>query len=664
MSLLTVAKVSLSFSGKNVFKEIGFNVEPRDRIGLVGPNGSGKTSLLRLIMGLISPDSGDVWVAKGARIGYLAQNVQDAYSGPLIRSVFESAPGRCRLEKEQERLGKSLKGASTKQEQTRLAERLAEIHQDISQLDLDFPYHAAEKILLGLGFDMSHFEKPVSSLSGGWRTRAALAGLLYQKPDLLLLDEPTNHLDIPSIRWLEQFFRDFRGAMILVSHDREFLNRQIQRTISFELEGVRSYLGNYDAYLDAREEEQKVLEANARKQEQRVKDAEKFIERFRAKASKARQAQSKIKLLKKMELVKTHRREKTARFFFPDVPRSGRAVVSIEGLSKAFDGNTLYEDLHLTVLRGERIAIIGPNGSGKTTLLKLLAGDIEPDSGKITLGHGVSMGYFAQHQSEMLNLRNTVIEEVYNEVPDKTVGFVRNVCGAFLFSGDDVDKPIGVLSGGERARVSLAKLLVNPGNFMVMDEPTNHLDLSSSEALIQALSDYNGTLLFVSHNQSFINCLATKIWDVRQGEIIEYPGNLNEYDLHVSGTQEELVDCAVQAIPESEADADKEGAAGKARDRKNEKRRMAEKRQMIYDTLKPILNEVERQEKGIAELEIKQKELEKALADPTIFSDKNRSVPLLNEYKEGREALDDLLVKWEKSQEKLDAAKRALKVAE
>jgi ATP-binding cassette subfamily F protein 3 len=659
MSLLTVVKASLSFTGKQIFDEIGFQVEPRDRIGLVGPNGSGKTTLLRLIIGEVSLDSGEVRVTKGGRVGYLPQDVQETLSGPLLQSVIESVPGRVQLENELRRADASLKDASRKHDQTRIAKKLAEIHQEINRLELEYPRHAAERILLGLGFVTSDFDRSVSSLSGGWKMRAALASLLYQKPDLLLLDEPTNHLDIPSVHWLEQFLQDFDGAMIIVSHDREFLNRQIHRTISFGPEGMRSYGGDYDFFVKASEEERKTLEANARKQEQKVKEAEKFIERFRAKASKARQAQSKIKLLKKMELVKTRRREKKTRFSFPDVPRSGGVVVSIKGMAKGFDEKPLYKDLNLTVLRGERIAIIGPNGCGKTTLLRMVAGEIEPDEGKISLGHAVSMGYFAQHQSDMLDLQKTVIQEVYQVVPDESIGFVRGVCGAFLFSGQDVDKAIGVLSGGERARVSLAKLLVKPGNLMVMDEPTNHLDISSSEALINALSEYNGTLLFVSHNQSFINRLATKIWDIRGGEIVEYPGNLAEYFYHIARTEEESANGSGQGDTHEEGGGNK-ASVKKGQDRKKEKRGKAEKRQLIYDTLKPILAEVERLEGRIAEFEVRQKELEKLLADPDIFSHKNRGVPLLSEYKALRKEHDELLLKWEQSQDKLEATRRRL----
>jgi ATP-binding cassette subfamily F protein 3 len=340
MSLVTVLKVSLTFFENQIFREIGLQVEPGDRIGLVGPNGSGKTTLLRLLMGEISPDSGEVRVARETRIGYLPQDIQEGLSGPLLQSVIDSIPGRVPLKNKLKKAEQSLKASTRKQEQAGLAETIAEIHHKIDILEQQFPSHEAEKIFSGLGFKETEFDRPISSLSGGWKMRAALASLLYQKPDLLLLDEPTNNLDIPSVRWLEQFLLDFRGAMILVSHDRDFLNRQIHRIVSFEPAGMIFYSGNYDFYLKAREERRTSLEATARKQEQKIKEAQKFIERFRAKASKARQAQSKIKLAKKIRLVETHRKEKTVHFSFPDVSRSGRDVLSIKGVSKGFDERT------------------------------------------------------------------------------------------------------------------------------------------------------------------------------------------------------------------------------------------------------------------------------------------------------------------------------------
>jgi ATP-binding cassette subfamily F protein 3 len=657
MSLVTVLKVSLTFVRKQVFDNIGFQIGPGDRIGLIGPNGSGKTSLLRLLNDEITPDSGEVRRGKGVVIGYLPQDVQKTLAGPLLQSIYDSIPGRVQLENDRVRLEASIKELQHKEEQTKSAARLAEIHQELGRLEFEFPRHEAEKILLGLGFKISDLTKQISTLSGGWKTRAALASLLYQRPDLLLLDEPTNHLDIPSIRWLEQYLQGFRGAMVLVSHDKDFLNRQIHRILSFEPEGMKSYSGNYDFYLKAREEEKRAIDASIRKQEQKIKEAKKFIDRFQAKATKARQAQSKIKLVKKIELVKRPSTEKKARFSFPEVPRSGRQVLNIKDLSKGFDGNLLYRDINLNVLRGEKIAIIGPNGSGKTTLLKMIANELDPDAGTISLGHGVNMVYFSQHHSDMLDARKTVIQEVYQIVPDETIGFVRGVCGAFLFSGEDVDKPVGVLSGGERARVLLAKLLVKPGNFMIMDEPTNHLDIASSETLIDALSKYNGTLMFVSHNQSFINRSATKIWDLSQGNITEYPGNLSEYYDHLS-----RMGAGSENGRLVKKERLKKPAAGKTRDPKQERKERAERRQKVNDTLKPIKTELENLEKQISGIEARQKEVEKMLADPALFSDKDRSVPLLKEYNQSKQTLDKLILKWEQTENKLESAKKMLGV--
>jgi ATP-binding cassette subfamily F protein 3 len=659
MSLVTVVKISISFVSKQVFDGIGFQLEAGDRIGLVGPNGSGKTTLLRLLAGQILPDKGEIRFSKGARIGYLPQDIQETMGGQLQQSILDSIPGRIANRRALRIAERALDKCHDKQQQTNLAQDIAEIHHRLNQLELEFPQHDAEKILLGLGFSTDDFQAPMASLSGGWKMRGALAGLLYQKPDLLLLDEPTNHLDIPSVHWLEHFLQEFQGAIVLVSHDSDFLNRQVNRILSFETEGVRSYTGNYLFYVKAREEEEKALAARARNQEQKVKEAQKFIERFRAKASKARQAQSKIKLLQKIEMVETHKRTKTIRFRFPEVPRSGREVLSLKGVSKHFGEKRLYDGLDLRILRGERIAVIGPNGCGKTTLLKMVAGEIEPSHGEIHFGHGVGMSYFAQHHADVLDPAKSILQEVYQAVPEQGISFIRGVCGAFLFSGEDVDKPIGVLSGGERARVSLAKLLVKPGNFMVMDEPTNHLDLSSSEILIDALKDYRGTLLFVSHNQSFINRLASKIWDIRGNEVFEYHGTLDEYYDHLDRME---LDRGVEIVQARSDSAEKAaGEAGQnARNRKHAKRERAEKRRLIQDTLKPILSDLEEVEKEILELETRQKDLEEILADPAVLKDKQRSVPLINEYNTDKKRLDELLEKWERCEAELESTKEKL----
>ncbi|MBW1768728.1 MAG: ATP-binding cassette domain-containing protein [Deltaproteobacteria bacterium] len=659
MSLVNVLNISLTFSEKRLFHNINFQLNPGEHVGLAGPNGSGKTTLLRLLIGKISPDNGEIRIAKGIRIGYLPQDVHGTLSGPLLQSTLNSIPGRACLRNEISKIEQSLRKGIEGQEQIKLAARLAQIHQETGDLDTQFPVHKGEEILLGLGFKSEDFNKPIATLSGGWKTRAALGSLLYQNPDCLLLDEPTNHLDLPSIRWLEEFLQGYKGAMILICHDRDFLNRQIKRVISFEPEGLRSYSGNYDFYLKTREEERKSLKAKARNQELKIREAKKFIERFRAKASKARQAQSKIKLIKKKELIKTYRKDRTINFSFPQVARSGSEVLAIKEVSKGYDNRILYKDLNLAVFRGERVAIIGPNGSGKTTLLRMVAGEIDPDQGMIVSGHGVTMSYYAQHLSEMLDPGKTIIEEVYQVVPYETVSFVRTVCGAFLFSGKDVDKVIGILSGGERARVSLAKILVKPGNFLVMDEPTNHLDIISSEILIDALSGFNGTLLFVSHNQSFVNRLATKIWDIKEESILEYPGRLYEYYNHLAALEER---------PLSFSQQEREGAKVKVNNssqkdlqsRKIKRREKAEKRQLISATLKPIQDKLLELEERISDLEKREKELGKILADPDIFRDKKRGVPLLKEYGEVKGKMEELMRRWEYNQDELESAKRDL----
>jgi ATP-binding cassette subfamily F protein 3 len=656
MSLINVTNLGLSFSRKTIFRNLNLQVEPGDRIGLVGPNGSGKTSLLRIISNEISSDEGEVRIKSGCRVGFLPQDAGERMSGTILQCVLDSITSRVSIRLEIEEAERGLKNHLREDIQVRLAARLAELHHDMSNLEKHYPGHAAEKILEGLGFKALDFGEPVSSLSGGWKIRVALAGILYQNPDLLMLDEPTNHLDMPSVHWLEQFLADFQGAIILVCHDREFLNHQIKRVISFETEGVRSYSGNYDQYMDAREEEVKGLEARARNQEMQVKEAKRFIERFRSKATKARQAQSKIKLLKKIELVETHKKSKNIRFSFPEVAPSGRVVLTFQNLSKSYGEKELYKNIDLSILRGEKVAVLGPNGYGKTTLLRIISGEIKATHGEVSLGHNVEMSYYAQHHSEMLDQNKTVLEEVYQVVPNESVSFVRGMCGAFLFSGDDVDKPIKVLSGGEKARVCLAKMLIKPGNFILMDEPTNHLDLMSSEILIDALSEFNGTLLFVSHNQSFISRLATKVWDINDGKIIEYPGSLKEYYLHLAGTE------ATESIPvpqkESMRQNEKINQATETKDtRKAVRKEKAEKRNLMRSRLRPFEEKVSYLENRISELEAREKEIGLLLSDPSVYHDKSKSVSLLDEYRHVKEELEDAILKWEECHNELETIK-------
>jgi len=664
MSLIDVINLSQAFGGRDLFRGIGFQIESGDRIGLVGPNGSGKTTLLKILSGSLATMEGEIRTAKGARIGYLPQDLQEKPLGLLLDSVLNSLPERLRIHQTIQETEETLEQKLSEPEQGLLNIRLAEAHQEMLDLETRYPGHRAQKILLGLGFKPGDFQRELRTLSGGWQMRAALGSLLYQNPDLLLLDEPTNHLDMPSVHWLEEFLKDYKGAMVLICHDREFLNRQVRRILSFEPEGLRSYSGNYDFYLQAREEESRTLDARARNQEQKVKEAKRFIERFQAKASKARQAQSKIKLMKKMELIETHQHRKNIRFSFPPVEQSGRNVVTVQGLSKSFGGPPLYQDLDLHVLRGERIAIIGPNGAGKTTLLRMIAQEMQPDQGKISLGYGANLSYYAQHHSEMLDNNKTILEEVYQIVPHETVSFVRGICGAFLFSGEDVDKSIGVLSGGERARVALAKILVKPGNLLVMDEPTNHLDIISSEILIDALTDFGGTLLFVSHNQAFVNRLATRIWDIHDGLVEEYPGKLNEYLEHLAARNDPDEE-KVQDNPEqAEALEQDSSKADRVSNKKQLRRERAEQRQRIRAVIKPVQDEVQDLERKITGLEQQENELGRQLADPEVYKENEKFLTLLREYNTGKEELRKLIERWEKKQQEWEALKKEVELLE
>ncbi len=662
MSLIIVNNLSIQFGGRVLFDRVNFQINDRDRIGLVGPNGAGKTSLFRVITNSVTPDQGEIKRLKGVRLGYLPQEALDVPNKGLLAWVLDVTPGAAGLKKQISQYETDLERETDPGEQTELGQRLSHLYTELNHLDTLYSPHEAERILLGLGFSTDDLQRPVPELSGGWRMRAALARLLFEQPDALLLDEPTNHLDVPSVHWLDEYLSRFDRALVLICHDREFLNRHINKVISLEEEGLATYTGNYDQYVKIREQEEKVAEGKAKKQERMVKQAERFIERFRSKATKARQAQSKLKLLDKMDLVETFKKRKTIHFSFPEAPPSGRNVITMQGISKAFGENRLYHDLNLRALRGERVAIVGPNGAGKTTLLRILAGELEPDTGKVIRGQNVTSSYYAQHHADRLNPHASVLEEVARAAPNAGPGFVRNVCGSFLFSGDDVEKSVGVLSGGEKARVALARLLVAPGNLMFMDEPTNHLDLMSSEVLIDALSKYDGTLIFVSHNHSFVNKLSTKIWSIEKGAIEEFPGNLNDYFFHVQARENGL---AENAADEPLDDSSADNKPKHSREARKEARRIeAQRRQKISGVVAPLRKELKELESKIERLERREKEVSQMLSDPEIFGDPSRSRPLITEYNATKKEIEKLLEKWESVQARLEKAEKELERSE
>jgi len=665
VSLLAANELSLAFGPKVVLDRASFTIGPRDRIGLVGANGTGKSSLMRILAGTVHPDGGELVVRRGARAGYLPQDVAELPDLPLVEAVLSTVPGRTALEGRLAQAEAALAVAPEAPEQLELSQALAELHEELDHFEEHYGRHRAERILGGLGFTQDDLSRPARHFSGGWKMRAALAGLLLQDPELLLLDEPTNHLDVPTLEWFEAFLRGTRKALLLVSHDREFLNRQIDRVVALEPEGLRTYTGDFDDYRRQRAEEEVRLEAQAKRQAAKRAQLETFIERFGAKNTKAAQAKSKEKQLDRMEEVKLLEHRATLRFRFAEAPRSGREVLRLEGLSKAFGAKAVYRRLDTAVQRGERVAVIGPNGAGKSTLLKLVAGELRADAGQVKLGHGVLAGYYAQHHFERaehedggpirtfgtLDPDRTVLDTLWDLVPDQGEAYVRGVAGSFLFSGDDVEKKVGVLSGGERARVALAKLLLVPANLLLLDEPTNHLDLDSSEALIEALKGYGGTLLFVSHNRSFVNQLATVVWEVKDGGVLPFPGNLDDWWYH----QRRLAEAAAAAAGvggEGPTRAVTPQAPASERDRR---RAEAEARNARSRLEKPLRDEIARLEARIEELEREEREATAALADPALYADFARAKPVIDRQRTAKEELSARYAEWESAQERLAA---------
>jgi ATP-binding cassette subfamily F protein 3 len=661
MSLVVASRLSLAYGPKVILDDAGFSIGPTDRIGLVGANGTGKSTLLKILAGVIHPDSGELTWRRGARAAYLPQDVAELPPGSLVESVLAAVPGRGALEDRLHQAEAALAVARTEAEQLEVSQALADLHDALDHFEDRYGRRRAERLLDGLGFTAADLVRDVRTFSGGWKMRAALAGLLLADPDLLLLDEPTNHLDIPTLEWFDAFLRGTRRAVVLISHDREFLDRQIDRVLSLELEGLCAWTGDYEDYKRQRAEREVQLEAQSRRVEARRAELQGFIDRFGAKATKAAQAKSKQKLLDKMEDVETLEQRATLRFRFADAPRSGREVLKLRGLAKAYGDKRIYRGLDATVLRGERVGVIGANGAGKTTLLKLAAGETIPDAGTVELGHGVIAGYYAQHHFDPqaaegvslaraaggLDPKKTVLETLWDLVPDRGESYVRSVAGSFLFSGEDAEKRVAVLSGGERARVALARLLLVPANLLILDEPTNHLDLDSSEALIAALKGYEGTLLFVSHNRSFLNQLATVIWEVKDGAVLPHPGNLDDWQYH----QRQLAEATAQADAGGGAQAGSEAARG-AGDR-DRKRVEAEARNARYKAEKPIRDEIERLEAEIARLEETERAATAALADPALYQDFARAKPLIDAQREARAALEVRYSAWEAAHAKL-----------
>jgi ATPase subunit of ABC transporter with duplicated ATPase domains len=532
--MISFSRVSKQYGKQVLFVDASFQLNAGEKVGLVGPNGAGKTTLFRMIVGEETPDEGDVSVPKRTTIGYFRQDVEEM-SG---RSVLDEAilgSGRVGdLHHELEQLQHDMADPAKADDMDRILARFGEVQEEYDHLGGYALEAQAREVLLGLGFDEERIDGDVGALSGGWKMRVAMARVLLGRPDVLLMDEPTNHLDIESIIWLEDFLKSLPGALLMTSHDREFMNRIVTKIAEIDSGEITTYSGNYDFY----ERERAIREANreaayARQQAMLAKE-QRFIERFAAHAAKAAQVQSRVKALEKIEKIELPKKRRVVKFDFRTPPRSGDQVAVLEGVSKAYGRRVVHDGLNLNIRRGERWCVMGKNGAGKSTLLKMVAGQVAPDAGQVKLGASLYMGYFAQQSLDVLDPDLTIEEQLRKDFPDESIGALRNLAGAFQFSGDEIDKKIRALSGGEKTRLVLARMLLNPPNFLVLDEPTNHLDLATKEMLLTALHDFEGTMLFVSHDRAFLRGLSNRVLELggesgTEAQPHAYPGSYVEY---------------------------------------------------------------------------------------------------------------------------------------
>ncbi|WP_432713562.1 ABC-F family ATP-binding cassette domain-containing protein [Pedobacter sp.] len=626
--MISINDLTFLIGSRALYDEANWHIKPGDRVGLIGANGTGKSTLLKIIVGEYAPSSGSISMSKDLKIGYLNQDLLSYESHHSILHVaMEAFERQNQLHDEIEELLKKIETDYSED----VLYKLSDKQQEFEALDGYSIEYRANEILAGLGFSTEDQHRPLNTFSGGWRMRVMLAKILLQTPDILLLDEPTNHMDLPSIKWLETYLMSFEGAIVIVSHDRYFLDKVVNRIVESRKGKLTSYAGNYTFYVEEKSLRGEIQKGEFKNQQAKIKQEEKLIERFRAKASKAKMAQSRMKALDKLDRVEDVDDDNpTVNFSFKFTKPSGRHVVKIENANKSYPNVHILENAEAVIEKGDKIALIGANGKGKSTLLRIIAG-AEGFDGTCETGHNVTTTFFAQHQLESLHLANSILEEMQAFAPKHTDTELRSILGCFLFTGDDVFKKIRVLSGGEKSRVALAKSLTTDSNFLILDEPTNHLDIQSVNILIQALKQYEGTFIAVSHDRYFLDNVANKIWYIEDRNIKQYPGTYAEYEEWNS----KRPPAAPTTIPYK---ADKE-----VKPKVEEKKSAPNTQQQ----LKKLNEQLQKTEAEIAQLEVNVKSIETELADDKVYGDKAKLAEVNLKYKTAKSTLDKAQQVWE-----------------